>query len=201
MNTMSSPEEVKQRLMNYVDILSDNPEYTWEDMGRNETYDLIALLAPDCDKKVIDNAKKNHSKKKKDNIQYHLFNIVRKLFIAGLHCETPTDEMGCPLAGYNFKTKYLGKRLQEPLQEISRLEKKLDEERDNNHFDEMMDYKNQLIQVKEQEKILKDHIARLEEKIKFKDEMLETRVPKQALEIRDKRIKDLEKQIDNFSQK
>jgi len=31
--------------------------------------------------------------------------------------------------------------------------------------------------------------------------MLETRVPKQALEIRDKRIKDLEKQIDNLNQK
>ena len=201
MNTMSSPEEVKQRLMNYVDILSDNPEYTWEDMGRNETYDLIALLAPDCDKEVIKNAKKNHSKKKKDNIQYHLFNIVRKLFIAGLHCETPTDEMGFPLSGYNFKTKYLGKRLQEPLQEIKELEKKLDEERDNNHFDEMMDYKNQHKELKEQEKILKDHIARLEEKIKFKDEMLETRVPKQVIEIRDKRIKDLEKQIDNLNQK
>lgn len=199
--SMNNPEEVKQRLMKYVDILSHNPDYTWEDMGRNETYDLIALLAPDCEASVIKNAKKNHSKKKKDNIQFHLINIIRKLFIAGLHCDTPTDAVGCPLAGYNFKTKYLGRRLKEPLEEINRLEKRLEEERENNHYDEMIDYKNELQQIKEESKELKEQISKLKDKIAFKDEMLETRVPKQALEIRDKRIKDLEKQIDNFSQK
>ena len=152
--------------------------------------------------KKIDNLSNNWKSHKPDNVLYHLLRIIPKLFIASLHCDPPVDpDTLCPISGHNFKTKFLSRRLQEPLDEIKDLEKKLEQERDNNHFDEMMDYKNQLKEVKEDNKILKDHIARLEEKIKFKDEMLETRVPKQALEIRDKRIKDLEKQIDNFSQK
>jgi hypothetical protein len=168
-----------------------------------DTINIIKILADDTlPQKTINNVGKNFSKYKPDNILYHLLRIIPKLFIASLHCDPPVDpDTLCPISGHNFKTKFLSRRLQEPLDEISKLEKKLDEERDNNHFDEMMDYKNQNKELKEQEKILKDHIARLEEKIKFKDEMLETRVPKQALEIRDKRIKDLEKQIDNLNQK
>jgi len=168
-----------------------------------DTINIIKILADDTlPTKKIDNLSNNWKSHKPDNVLYHLLRIIPKLFIASLHCDPPVDpDTLCPISGHNFKTKFLSRRLQEPLDEIKDLEKKLEQERDNNHFDEMMDYKNQLKEVKEDNKILKDHIARLEEKIKFKDEMLETRVPKQALEIRDKRIKDLEKQIDNFSQK
>jgi len=65
----------------------------------------------------------------------------------------------------------------------------------------MIDYKNELQQVKENQKILEDNIARLEDKIAFKDEMLKDRFPKQAVELRDIQIKELEKQIDRLNQK
>ena len=197
-NTMNKRQELEQ----FMDVCLARYQAD-EDVKVKDIVNIIKILANDqLPEKTINNVGKNFSKYKPDNILYHLLRIIPKLFIASLHCDPPVDpDTLCPISGHNFKTKFLSRRLQEPLDEISKLEKKLDEERDNNHFDEMMDYKNQNKELKEQEKILKDHIARLEEKIKFKDEMLETRVPKQALEIRDKRIKDLEKQIDNLNQK
>jgi hypothetical protein len=48
-------------------------------------YDLLRFLMPDCPSQTIKNARKNHSSRKKDNIQYHLLKLVPQLFIAGLH--------------------------------------------------------------------------------------------------------------------
>ncbi len=198
MNTMNK----RQELENMIDVCLARYQED-DDIKVKDAINIIKILANDqLPEKTINNVGKNFSKYKPDNILYHLLRIIPKLFNASLHCDPPLDpDTLCPVSGHNFKTKFLSKRLQEPLDEIRDLEKKLDEERDNNHFDEMMDYKNQLKEVKEDNKILKDHIARLEDKLKFKDEMLKDRFPRQALEIRDKRIKDLEKQIDNFSQK
>jgi hypothetical protein len=168
-----------------------------------DTINIIKILADDTlPTKKIDNLSNNWKSHKPDNVLYHLLRIIPKLFISSLHCDPPVDpDTLCPVSGHNFKTKFLSKRLQEPLDEISRLEKKLEEERDNNHFDEMMDYKNKNKELKEHNKILQDHIQRLEDKIKFKDEMLELRVSKKELEIRDKRIEELEKIINSLNQK
>ena len=48
-------------------------------------YKLFELLMPDCPKKAIESARRNHSSKKPDNIQYHMQKLIPQLFVAALH--------------------------------------------------------------------------------------------------------------------
>lgn len=168
-----------------------------------DTMNIVKALAEDTlPRKKVENYRNNWKSHKPDNVLYHLLRIIPKLFIASLHNETPIDPVTlCPHSGLNFKTKFLSRRLKEPFEEINRLEKRLDEERDNNHYDDMIDYKNQVKQLKEDNKELKEQISKLKDKIAFKDEMLESKVSKYELELKDLQIKELEKQIDRLNQK
>ncbi len=143
------------------------------DVERLMRFTIPSDIRPD--EKVIKGITKNWSTKKPDNIMYHLLRTVPKLFIAGLHCETPTDEYGCPTSGHKFHTKFLSKRLEEPFEEIKLLEKELLKTQEDNHYDEMMELKNTVKDLREQIKELKETNNRLEDKIKFKDEMLDCR--------------------------
>lgn len=206
-NTMNR----RQELENLIELcLAKYPDPDNCVVTATDTINIIKALAEDTlPRKTIENQKNNWNTKKPDNVIYHLLRIIPKLFIASLHNETPIDPVTlCPLSGLNFKTKFLSRRLKEPFEEIHRLEKKLDQERDNNHYDEMIDYKNELKQIKEDNKELKEQISKLQDKIAFKEEMLETRVPKQALYLKDqelllkdKQIEELQRQIRQFSQK
>jgi len=131
---------------------------------------------------VIKGISKNWSSKKPDNIMYHLLRTVPKFFIAGLHCDTPTDEYGCPVSGHKFHTKFLAKRLEEPYEEIKMLEKQLMKEQENNHYDEMIDLRNIVKDLKEELKEKDARIYKLEDKIKFKDEIINSRPSQGAYE-------------------
>jgi len=154
-------------------------KYTPEDiLGATEVEHIVRFLTPKDirpPEKVIKGISKNWSTKKPDNIYYHVLRIIPKLFIAGLHCETPTDEYGCPESGHKFHTRFLSKRLAEPAEEIKHLEKKLTSAQEENHYEEMIAMKNRMNELKEQLKELKEINNRLEDKIKFKDDMIESR--------------------------
>jgi hypothetical protein len=161
-------------------------KYIPEDiLGATEVEHIVRYLIPEDvrpPEKVIKGISKNWTSKKSDNIYYHILRVIPKLFLAGLHCETPTDEYGCPTSGHKFHTKFLEKRLAEPAEEIKLLEKQLIKERENNHYDEMIDLKNKVNELKEQIKELKETNNRLQDKINFKDEMLACRPSQGAYE-------------------
>lgn len=154
-------------------------KYTTEDiLGATDVEHIVRFLIPKDvrpPEKVIKGISKNWSTKKSDNIYYHVLRVIPKLFIAGLHCETPTDEYGCPESGHKFHTRFLSKRLAEPAEEIRHLERDLLLSRENNHYDEMIDYKNKVNDLEKELKELKEINNRLEDKIKFKDDMIESR--------------------------
>jgi len=154
-------------------------KYIPEDiLGATEVEHIVRYLIPKDvrpPEKVIKGISKNWSAKKSDNIYYHILRVIPKLFLAGLHCETPTDEYGCPISGHKFHTKFLAKRLAEPAEEIRHLERDLIRERENNHYDELIDNKNKVNDLKDQLKEKLEYIAKLEDKIKFKDEIIACR--------------------------
>ena len=154
-------------------------KYIPEDiLGATDVEHIVRFLTPPDirpPEKVIKGISKNWSTKKPDNIYYHVLRIIPKLFIAGLHCETPTDEYGCPESGHKFHTRFLSKRLSEPHDEIKHLEKKLISAQEENHYEEMIAMKNRMNELKEELKELKEINNRLEDKIKFKDEMIASR--------------------------
>jgi len=161
-------------------------KYTPEDiLGATEVEHIVRFLIPKDvrpPEKVIKGISKNWSTKKSDNIYYHVLRVIPKLFIAGLHCETPTDEYGCPESGHKFHTRFLSKRLAEPAQEIRHLERDLIRERENNHYDELIDNKNKVNELKEQLKELKEINSKLEDKLQFKEDQLKSSVSKKHLE-------------------
>lgn len=154
-------------------------KYIPEDiLGPTEVEHIVRFLTPKDirpPEKVIKGISKNWNSKKSDNIYYHVLRAIPKLFLYGLHCETPTDEYGCPTSGHKFHTKFLAKRLAEPFEEIKLLERQLIRERENNHYDELIDNKNKVNELKEQLKELKEINNKLQDKINFKDEMLDCR--------------------------
>ena len=161
-------------------------KYTPEDiLGATEVEHIVRFLIPKDvrpPEKVIKGISKNWSTKKSDNIYYHVLRVIPKLFLAGLHCETPTDEYGCPDSGHKFHTRFLSKRLAEPAEEIKHLERDLIRERENNHFDELIDNKNKVNELKEQLKELKEINTKLEDKLQFKEDQLKNTVSKKHLE-------------------
>ena len=161
-------------------------KYTPEDiLGATEVEHIVRFLIPKDvrpPEKVIKGISKNWSTKKSDNIYYHVLRVIPKLFLAGLHCETPTDEYGCPDSGHKFHTRFLSKRLSEPAQEIKHLERDLIRERENNHYDELIDNKNKVNELKEQLKELKEINTKLEDKLQFKEDQLKNTVSKKHLE-------------------
>ena len=50
-------------------------------------YDLLRFLMPDCPSQTIKNARKNHSSRKKDNIQYHLLEMGKGYILESVHRE------------------------------------------------------------------------------------------------------------------
>ena len=161
-------------------------KYNTEDiLGATEVEHIVRFLIPKDvrpPEKVIKGISKNWSTKKSDNIYYHVLRIIPKLFIAGLHCETPTDEYGCPQSGHKFHTRFLSKRLAEPAEEIRHLERDLIQSRENNHYDEMIDYKNKNKELNEELKAMKEHVAKLEDKLNFKEDQLKNTCSKKHLE-------------------
>tara|TARA_R110002096_G_scaffold393580_1_gene588615 strand:+ start:362 stop:946 length:585 start_codon:yes stop_codon:yes gene_type:complete len=161
-------------------------KYTPEDiLGATEVEHIVRFLIPKDvrpPEKVIKGISKNWSTKKSDNIYYHVLRVIPKLFIAGLHCETPTDEYGCPESGHKFHTRFLSKRLAEPAEEIKHLERDIIRERENNHYDELIDNKNKVNELKEQLKELKEINTKLEDKLQFKEDQLKNTVSKKHLE-------------------
>jgi len=171
-------------------------KYNSEDiLGATDVEHIVRFLIPKDvrpSENVIKGISKNWKTKKVDNIYYHVLRIIPKLFIAGLHCETPTDEYGCPESGYKFHTRFLSKRLAEPAEEIKHLERDLIRERENNHYEEMIDIKNKNKELMDKINKLEETIKKLEDANDFKDNQLENSVPKKRHEAVVKAFKDFE---------
>ena len=174
-------------------------KYNEEDiLSSTDTEKIVRHL---CDPKsrppesVIKGITKNWKKREASNLQYHLYRIIGKLFIGGLHCDNPTDEYGFPLPEYNFKTKFLSKRLSEPLEEIMILERKLEEVQSNNHYDDMCDLKVKVKDLNTKNKELKDKNSKLEDIVLFKEQMMKGMRPISHLEAKDRKIEELERML------
>ena len=86
-------------------------------LAPNEVYTLIQLLCPKCDPKVIQNAKRNHSSKKANNILFHLVRAVPRLFLASLHY---TEQERDDEPRFRFRSRHttFHDRIKEHLEEL-----------------------------------------------------------------------------------
>jgi len=105
-----------------------------------------------------------------------------RLFVAGLHTETPCDDNGFPDPEYNFRTRYLEKRLEEPRKEIRSLQRKLDKLESSDDRCELRKVKEQLLDFQSEVEAKKLEITKLEESLQFKEDQLKGSVSKQHLE-------------------
>ena len=121
---MNNETELReQRLNRFITAcLTENIES--EDFNIKDTYAILGCLTNMPNTK-INSARSNHSKLDREGMTYHLIKLCMRLFVAGLHTETPCDANGFPDPEYNFRTRYLDKRLNEPKQEIRRLNREI----------------------------------------------------------------------------
>lgn len=171
------------------------PHFSSEDINIKDSYAIIWLLCPDLRGAKVDNAIKNHSKLDRQGLTYKLINLCMRLFVAGLHTETPCDNNGWPDPEYNFRTRYLERRLKEPREELRKLEKQLDKANLTNHYDEMIDMKNQNTELKSKVKELERSNRKLKEEVDFKAHKLENSVGKTKYEEVVKALKNFEESL------
>ena len=192
--------EEKDRYYKFCDTCRSTwDESNYDKMGPSQVEQVVRYMIPRDNRPSetsIKGISKNWNSKKSDNIYYHLLRVIPKLFIAGLHCETPTDDQGFPTSGHSFKTRYLSKRLEEPYLELVRLEKVIEEERHNNHYEKMIKLEQKVSELKLKKKDLKKEIKTLKYDIDFKDDKLKNSISKKMYEGLQKENEALKKLLD-----
>tara|TARA_R110000782_G_scaffold48074_5_gene105412 strand:- start:378 stop:986 length:609 start_codon:yes stop_codon:yes gene_type:complete len=192
---MNGEEETRIERFNRYTTACLTPHFTSEDINIKDTYGIVWLLCPDLRGSKIDNAVKNHSKLDRNGLCYKLLTLCMRLFVAGLHTATPCDENGVPDAEYNFRTRYLDKRLKEPRNDIRKLEKQLATEKSSNHYEEMIDMKNKNKELMDKIKVLERDNDKLKQEVEYRDDKLENSVGKTKYEAVVKAFADFENSL------
>ena len=84
-NGWTLPKEVNEAELREVIHRIYDEKLSEELIAPKFRYKLFEMLMPDCPKKAIESARKNHSSKKPDNIQYHMQKLIPQLFVAAIH--------------------------------------------------------------------------------------------------------------------
>jgi len=178
---MKGEEETRQQRFTRYSTACLTENLSAEDFNIKDTYAILGCLTNMPNNK-INSARSNHSKLDRNGMTYHLVKLCMRLFVAGLHTETPCDDNGFPDPEYNFRTRYLEKRLEEPRKEMRSLQRKLDKLESEDHMCELRKVKEQLLDFQSEVEAKKLEIKKLEESLQFKEDQLKGTVSKQHLE-------------------
>jgi hypothetical protein len=165
-------------------------------MKKVDVFRLVKLLRPTMDDKVLNNARSNHSKLSKDNITYHLLEIIPKLFIAALHIDDdvvldPHKTVREQKYG-NIRQRHLDSYLDDYLDDISILEKQVEDYQEN--VVSMKDYEDLIISHQLDMKHLKEENEKQIDYLKSRIEFRELKEKSNEKRLEEK-VKYLEKQI------
>ena len=147
-----------------------------------EIYRLIQLLCPECPTKAIQNAKKNHSTKKADNILYHLVKLTPRLFFAALHyTDYELTGQECKITSKcgpkKARTNRFNRLVKRNLEYIEELEDELERIKEANGYmleAEHLSAVKALKQERDEEVSgLEDRIKYLEGRAEFRDQKLQ----------------------------
>jgi len=178
---MNGEEELrKQRFDRYATAcLTEN--LSAEDFNIKDTYAILGCLTNMPNTK-INSARSNHSKLDRDGMTYHLIKLCMRLFVAGLHTETPCDANGFPDPEYNFRTRYLEKRLDEPRKEVRSLQRQIDKLEASDDRIELRKLREQVLDLTSELEAKKLEITKLDDKLDFKEDQLKHSISKTHLE-------------------
>jgi len=170
----------KQRFDRYATAcLTEN--LSAEDFNIKDTYAILGCLTSMPNTK-INSARSNHSKLDRDGMTYHLIKLCMRLFVAGLHTETPCDANGFPDPEYNFRTRYLEKRLDEPRKEVRSLQRQIDKLEASDDRIELRKLREQVLDLTSELEAKKLEITKLDDKLDFKEDQLKHSISKTHLE-------------------
>lgn len=173
-------ESREQRLNRFITAcLTQN--FSAEDFNIKDTYGILECLTNMPNDK-INSARSNHSKLNREGMTFHLIKLCMRLFVAGLHTDTPCDANGFPDPEYNFRTRYLEKRLKEPIQENRRLQRQIDKLESADDKIELRKLREKVLDYEAEINIKKEHIRKIEESLEFKEDQLRSSVSKKHLE-------------------
>ncbi len=174
---MKGEEETREQRFTRYSTACLTENLSAEDFNIKDTYAILGCLTNMPNTK-INSARSNHSKLDRDGMTYHLVKLCMRLFVAGLHTATPCDDNGFPDPEYNFRTRYLEKRLEEPRKEIRSLQRKLDKLESSDDRCELRKVKEQLLDFQSEVEAKKLEITKLEDKLDFKEDQLKHSISK-----------------------
>jgi len=178
---MKGEEETREQRFTRYSTACLTENLSAEDFNIKDTYAILGCLTNMPNNKV-NSARSNHSKLDRDGMTYHLVKLCMRLFVAGLHTETPCDENGFPDPEYNFRTRYLEKRLEEPRKEMRSLQRQIDKLESSDDRCSLRKLKEQVLDFQSELEAKKLEITKLEESLQFKEDQLKGSVSKQHLE-------------------
>ena len=191
---MTEEELRKDRLNRFITAcLTTN--ITSKDFNIKDTYALLGCLT-DMPNTKVNSARSNHSKLDRAGMTYQLIQLCMRLFVAGLHTDTPCDENGFPDPEYNFRTRYLEKRLKEPVEENRRLQREINKLESGEHIIELRKLREKVLDDESELLIQKNKIEKLEAEMEFKDDKIQYSISKKMYEGLQKENEALKKLLD-----
>jgi hypothetical protein len=174
---MNNETELReQRLNRFITAcLTENIES--EDFNIKDTYAILGTLT-NMPSNKINSARSNHSKLDREGMTYHLIKLCMRLFVAGLHTETPCDANYFPDPEYNFRTRYLEKRLKEPLDKVRSLKREIKKLEASDDKVEIRKLKEKVADFEAELSIKRTHIEKLERDLNFKEDQLKHSISK-----------------------
>ncbi len=178
---MNNETELREQRLNRFITACLTEHLDGEDFNIKDTYAILGCLTNMPNTK-INSARSNHSKLDREGMTYHLIKLCLRLFVAGLHTDTPCDANGFPDPEYNFRTRYLEKRLKEPKDEIRKLQRKIDKLESADDKIELRKLREQVLDYEGELKSKKNIIEKMELTLEFKEDQLKGSVSKKHLE-------------------
>ena len=190
-NTYHKKQEIpKEELEVFIQRIYEE-ELASDLLAPNEVYTLIQLLCPKCDPKVIQNAKRNHSSKKANNILFHLVRAVPRLFIASLHY---TEQERDDEPSFRFRSRYrtFHDRIKEHQEELEELYEEMENVKEGKGLMNKSDHDDEITELKRKHRDEMDAIKRKmnrdieSDKIKYSKSMchLKNEIKNKDMEIR-----------------
>ena len=158
-NTYHKKQELpKEELETFIQRVYED-ELASDLLAPNEVYTLIQLLCPKCDPKVIQNAKRNHSSKKANNILFHLVRAVPRLFIASLHY---TEQERDDEPSFRFRSRYrtFHDRIKEHTEELEELYEEMENVKEGKGLMNKSDHVDEITELKQKHRDEMDAIKR-----------------------------------------
>ena len=188
-NTYHKKQELpKEELEMFIQRIYDE-ELAADLLAPNEVYTLIQLLCPKCDPKVIQNAKRNHSSKKANNILFHLVRAVPRLFIASLHY-TEKERDGEPRFRFRSRHRTFHDRLKEHQEELEELYEEMENVKEGKGMMNKSEHDDEIKELKQKHR---DEMDAIKRKLNKENESTKIQYNKAMFQMKHEiRLKDME---------